>query len=149
MGVRQPQNVNTYKPMLYQELLRAEKIAHALTRIDTLQQLPEDTRFELVGKLINLFSQETYTGLGVGVLLVLSCPHKFMDAGYAAMRTTNRNYGGKLSAHAVCVGDILDPYANDGFGSLNHNWNISIPQVIFCIDKLTVYIPAPEFTQCG
>lgn len=129
--------------MRYQTLLRKEKIAKALSEVAKLQ-LPYEFSSELAGKLADLFGQKTYTSTGVSTVLVLSCPHKFMEAGHAAMRTSSRSYGWKLSKHAVCVGDILDPHANDGFGFLTTDWDLSIPQAIFCQDRLTVYLPTPE-----
>lgn len=129
--------------MRYQEFKRNEYLYQSLLKLDELG-LESEIKDRLAYLMTVLMRSEAYSYEGIKEVRETSNPHEFMESACTVSRTSNKRHGWKMSKQAVCVGDILDPYADDGYGTLNTDWDCSQQQVIFNQGRVYIYTPSAE-----
>lgn len=129
--------------MRYQEYKRNEFLYQSLLKLDEAGLEP-GVRERLAYLMTTMMKNPSYDYNGIQQIRETSNPHEFMESAWTAYRTSNKSYGWKMARHAVCVGDILDPHADDGYGNVNVDWNCSEQQVILNQGYLYVYTPPTE-----
>lgn len=126
--------------MRYQEFKRNEYLYQSLLKLDEMG-LESEVRDQLAYLMTVMMQNPAYDCMGIQQITKTSSPDEFMESAWTVSRTSNKSYKWKMSKHAVCVGDILDPHADDGYGNVNADWDCSQQQVILNQGRVYIYTP--------